>query len=71
MIEKRPNINRIGNRDDGIKDLYEGLYDEQIEDRYFKIMLGIVCLTSVVLALLFMAAGAVGLLTLIKFVFTW
>ena len=70
-MEKRPNINRIDNRDDGIEDLYEGLYDEQIDDRYFRIMLGIVCLISVVLALLFMAAGAVGLLALIKFAFTW
>ena len=71
IMEKRPNIKRIDNRDDGIEDLYEGLYDEQIDDRYFRIMLGIVCLTSVVLALLFMAAGAVGLFALIKFVFTW
>jgi hypothetical protein len=59
-MEKRPNNNQIEER-----------YDEQIDDRYFRIMLGIVCLTSVVLALLFMVAGAVGLLALIKFVFTW
>lgn len=59
-MEKRPNVNQITER-----------YDEQIDDRYFRIMLGIVCLISVVLALLFMAAGAVGLLALIKFVFTW
>lgn len=57
-MEKRPNVNQITER-----------YDEQIDDRYFRIMLGIVCLTSVVLALLFMAVGAVGLLALIKFVF--
>ena len=60
IMEKRPNTNQIEER-----------YDEQFDDRYFRIMLGIVCLTSVVLALLFMAAGAVGLLALIKFVFTW
>ena len=59
-MEKRPNNNQIEER-----------YDEQIDDRYFRIMLGIVCLTSVVLALLFMAAGAVGLFALIEFVFTW
>ena len=59
-MEKRLNTNQTEER-----------YDEQIDDRYFRIMLGIVCLTSVVLALLFMAAGAVGLLALIKFVFTW
>lgn len=58
-MEKRPNTNQIEER-----------YDEQFDDRYFRIMLGIVCLTSVVLALLFMAAGVVGLLALIKFVFT-
>lgn len=59
-MEKRPSVNQIRER-----------YDEQIDDRYFRIMLGIVCLTSVVLALLFMAAGVVGLIALIKFVFTW
>ena len=59
-MEKRQNTNQIEER-----------YDEQFDDRYFRIILGIVCLTSVVLALLFMAAGAVGLLALIKFVFAW
>lgn len=59
-MEKRPNTNQIEER-----------YDEQVDYRYFRIMLGIVCLISVVLALLFMAAGAVGLLALIKFAFTW
>ena len=57
-MEKRPSANQIRER-----------YDEQLDDRYFRIILGIVCLTSVVLALLFMAAGAVGLIALIKFVF--
>ena len=59
-MEKRPNVNQIEER-----------YDEQIDDRYFRIILGIVCLISVVLALLFMAAGTVGLFALIKFMFTW
>lgn len=59
-MEKRPSANQIRER-----------YDEQFDDRYFRIILGIVCLTSVVLALLFMAAGVVGLIALIKFVFTW
>ena len=57
-MEKRPSANQIRER-----------YNEQLDDRYFRIILGIVCLTSVVLALLFMAAGAVGLVALIKFVF--
>ena len=57
-MEKRPNNTQIDTRS-----------DEEFDDRYFRIMLGVVCLTSVVLALLFMAAGVVGLIWLIKLVF--
>lgn len=57
-MEKRPNNNlQVKER-----------YNEEFDYRYYRIVLGAACL-SVVIALIMMAAGAIGLLWLIKTVF--
>ena len=57
-MEKRPNNTQIDNH-----------YDVEFDDRYYRIVLGIACLVSLIVAFIMMAAGAVGLIWLIKLVF--
>ena len=57
-MEKRPNNKQVTER-----------YDVEFDDRYYRIVIGIACLVSLIVAFMMMAAGAVGLIWLIKLVF--
>ena len=43
-------------------------HNEEFDDRIFRIVIGVCGLVSIVLTLMFLAAGGIGLFALIKFV---